>query len=216
MRTKLAALALAILTLTGCAGPLPAPPTSPTPQTVTALFVGDSYTEGVGLASPREERWSSLVAARLGWSEVNAGCSGSGYTRRGLTCGNTFAERIPSLSSIDADVVLIWGGVNDAGASSDDAASAARDTIAAYARAFPDAELVIINAMYFATPEPSSVTAINSALAAAAQEPSGRWIDIGPILAEDPSLLGPDGLHPNAQGHRAIADAVLAVLAEPR
>lgn len=188
-------------------------PNSPAPA-VTALFVGDSYTEGVGLAAPRTERWSALVSAQYGWSEVHAACSGSGYTRQGLLCGTTYVERLPSLGAIDADVVVIWGGVNDAGATPDDAAAAARDTIAAYAKAFPDAELVVISAVYFASPEPPALAAINVALPVAVTQTSGTWIDIGPLFAEDPSLLGTDGLHPNAAGHRAISDAVIAALDE--
>lgn len=207
-----AVVAAAVLALAACSAPQPVPSASASRETVTALFVGDSYTEGVGLAEPREERWSSLVASLLGWDEVNAGCGGSGYTRRGLACGNTFEERIDSLSGIDADVVVIWGGVNDAGAAPDEAANAAQATIAAFAEAFPDAELVVINAMYFAAPEPAPLAAINAALPAAVTEASGRWIDVGPLLARDSSLLGPDGLHPTAEGHARIAAAVVAEL----
>jgi lysophospholipase L1-like esterase len=181
---------------------------------VTALFVGDSYTEGVGLATPRQERWSALVSSAQGWTEVNAGCSGSGYTRQGLLCGTTFEERIASLTNVEPDVVVIWGGVNDAGATSDHAATAASDTIAAYAQAFPGAQLIVLNAVYFASPEPEPVAAINATLPAAVREASGRWVDIGPLLAENPGLIGQDGLHPNAGGHKAIADALLAALSE--
>jgi lysophospholipase L1-like esterase len=220
MRRVLAGIAAALagLSLAACSGTSPAvQPTgttsgAPEPVAFTAVFVGDSYTEGVGLSDPLTQRWSSLVAEAMGWSQVNAGCSGSGYTRQGLLCGTTFVERLPSLADIDADVVIIWGGVNDAGAPPEDAAAAAADTIAAYASAYPDADLVVLSAMYFTAPEPASLAAINAALPAAVSKVSGQWVDLGPALAQNPPWLGEDGLHPNAEGHRAIADAVIKQL----
>ncbi len=61
-------------------------PASPTGRP-RALFLGDSYTSGWGLAdADLPLRWTTLVADARGWEEANAGFPGAGgsYKSRGL------------------------------------------------------------------------------------------------------------------------------------
>ncbi len=209
------AVLLVALAIGGCGGEAPEPAAAPAAPAAApvALFIGDSYTEGTGLTGEDlRARWTSVVSAELGWKEVNAGCSGSGYVRRGLLCNNTFAERIPSVTFTKPDVVLLMGGVNDVGSPPSEGALAATDTLEAVVAAFPDARVVVISGITFEAPNPATLTAINQALEASAGELGVTYLDIGQPLAENPDLLGPDGLHPNIAGHAEIAERVIAAL----
>lgn len=200
-----AALALALV---ACS---PAAPTEP--PVPVALFIGDSYTEGTGLTGTDvQSRWTTVVAGELGWKEVNAGCAGSGYVRRGLLCNNTFAERIPSVAFTEPDLVVMTGGINDIGSPPAEAAAAAVATLEALVAAFPEAQIIVIGGVAYSGETPATVTAINQALAMSAAELGVTYLDIGEPLLDDPTRVGIDGLHPSADGHAEIARRVLAEL----
>ena len=81
-------------------------------------FLGDSITEGVGVADMENAYWNRIAKA-TGAQSYGYGISG---TRIAIQLGHTiderfdryFASRIPDMIP-DADVIVIFGGVNDFG-----------------------------------------------------------------------------------------------------
>jgi lysophospholipase L1-like esterase len=79
----------------------------------TALFIGDSYTQGYK-ASSSAARWSTVLAAREGWTEENYAVGGSGFTVGG-EFGRTFLAQaqLAHANGVTPDVIVVAGGRND-------------------------------------------------------------------------------------------------------
>jgi len=197
-----------------------AAPTAAVPDTV-ALFLGDSATAGIG-ASKGAARWTSIVSAELGWRELNLGRRGTGYTASppADACGYS---RCPSFLRMAArvaderpDVVVIAGGQNDtfiAHGNPDLERRAVEATFATMRAGAPDALIVAVG------PAPiwgagETVLTIDAAVQAAARSVCGVFLSLVDPPLLDPSYLAEDGLHLGDAGHAAIAERVLAALAE--
>lgn len=212
MSSRLAtiAAAAAVLLVAACSGPTTATtePSAASADAPVTLFLGDSYTEGSGLATEDlPTRWSTVLAARLGWTEVNAGCNGSGYTRPGSVCGNNYVERLPLLADAAPDVIIVSGGVNDLGATELMIDTQVREIFTALRETFPDAELYAVNGIYYTgTETPPLLAYLNESVSHAVTLAGGTYLDIGDPLLGHPELMGPDRVHPNPAGHELIAD----------
>ena len=77
-----------------------------------AVFIGSSTTEGAG-ASDTAHRWTSLVAACFGWTEVNQGIGGSTMTMLDGSGTSGEARWSSAVVGQDPDVVFIQYGAND-------------------------------------------------------------------------------------------------------
>ena len=77
-----------------------------------AVFFGSSTTEGAG-ASDTAHRWTSLLAACFGWTEVNQGEGGSTMTMID-TSGTSAEARWPdAVVAQNPDIVVVQYGAND-------------------------------------------------------------------------------------------------------
>src|SRR5690606_35686817 len=118
----------------------------------TALFIGDSFTFGTGVAEKRQ-RWTTLVSEQLGWNEVNEGLGGTGYVRTsgvsgcGIDYCPSYREHIEGLTDLDPDIVVISGGQND-GAPANDYRAAVDSTFAAAKQNWPDAEFYVTSPVW--------------------------------------------------------------------
>lgn len=219
-RWAVATAAAATLVAAACAGPVPVePPYVPPAATASAdapvtLFLGDSYTEGTGLATADlEARWPTVLASRLGWQEVNEGCNGSGYTRRGGACANNYVERLAMLGDVDPDIIIVSGGVNDLRATESLIDKRVRETFFALREAFPDARIYAVNGIYYTGPvTPPLLSYLNESVSYAVNQVGGKYLNIGDPLLGHSELMAEDGLHPNSAGHTLIADLTLAEL----
>lgn len=214
-RWTLAASAAAALIATGCAGPT-APAAQPTTASADApvvLFLGDSYTEGTGLATEDlPTRWSTVLSGRQSWTEINAGCNGSGYTQRGV-CGTTYAERLAFLSDVDPDIVIVSGGVNDLGATEQLIDTQVSETFVDLRQTFPDVPLYAVNGIFYTgDATPPLLTHLNESVAREVAKVGGMYLAIGDPLLGEPELMASDGLHPNPAGHALIADLTESAL----
>lgn len=190
--------------IAACSGP-PEPP--------TAVFLGDSFTEGFALPeADATQRWTTVVAQTHGWEEINAGCAGAGYTRAGLVCTTTFREELPVFIESEPDIIVLSGGLNDLDSSAEQITAAVRATYLSVRDTYPDATIYAISGVGPDATTASALTTVNTAVAAAADEIGATYIDLGEPLHDRPELLAADGYHPNAQGHHVIAELTSNVI----
>jgi acyl-CoA hydrolase len=193
---------LGALALAGCSGHK----AEPLPPGTVVLALGDSITAGYGLAP--DTAWPARLAVKTGWTVINGGVSGD--------MSADALARLPALLDAHAPrLVLVELGGND------------------MLRKLPEAEtsanlaeaLHIIRAhgatpMLMAIPRPSLVGAalqnlsppkFYRKLADAEKVPLIEGA-IGDVLSDPALKLDP--LHPNAEGHEALANKTLAALRE--
>lgn len=195
------------------ASPQPLEPTSTGPSRApVALFVGDSYT--VGQSASTERRWSTVVAREMGWTEVNVAVGGTGFVSSDAELSRlSYAQQIAAVDDPRRfDVVLIAGGQNDFDELRDEPGpvfEAVSSTYAAAQKRFPDARIIAVGP---STPWDIGLEAraIDSAVRAAAEESDATYVSLlDPNVVRD-KFVSKDGVHVTNQGHRAIANRVLA------
>ena len=87
-------------------------------EVIDAVFIGDSYTQGVGASRP-ESRWVSLVSGKEGWEPHNLGRSGTGYLAVGAPseCGHlkclNYVKTVPLAVAAKPNFVFVSGGQSD-------------------------------------------------------------------------------------------------------
>jgi acyl-CoA thioesterase I len=177
----------------------------------TVLFVGTSLTAGYGLgesfAYPArlQER---IDAAALPFRVVNAGISGE-TSAGGLS-------RIDWMLQRPVDVLVLELGANDGLRGLDVAAM--RSNIDAIIRrtreAHPEADIVILGMEAPPNLGARYTARFRQTFGELAREHGAAYV---PFLLEgvagEPALNLDDGIHPNRQGHRLMAETVWAVLA---
>lgn len=198
----------------------PAVTYTPPPKPDTALFIGDSYTAGVG-ASAKTHRWTTLLSKEMRWVEANYGLGGTGYvTTAGRNgCGRaecpTYPDRLAeSMGQVGPEFVVIAGGQNDFSAYQDNPNQvevAIRDSFAQTLKAYPEAEIIAVGPS-----DPGGTSDVAEAMDAVVRE-EAEAIDaeyvslIDPPVIEDDMVVD-DGSHVNNEGHAAIAERVLETL----
>lgn len=200
--------------MTGCGGGEPVPP-RPAPAPIVAaeaaptdgplvVFFGDSLTAGYGLAE--EEAFPALVAARLAAGGirvrlVNAGVSGD-TSAGGL-------RRIDWVLRQSPDVVVIGLGANDA-LRGQPLAEIETNLTGIVTRARNAGADVLVLGMRIPTNYGPEYTEGFHAIYRRVAD--AQRVSLVPFLLEGvgghPELNQPDGIHPNARGHRIVADNV--------
>lgn len=202
-------LALSLLFLAACSKE----PDAAAPATVSgpvALFIGDSLTAGYGVDP--EEAWPYLVgeawAARgLSWRTRNAAVSGS------TTAGVLEAARWALTP--DVKLVFVCIGGND-GLRGTPLAETNRNVNALLEELKRDGRTVILAGMKI---PPNYGRAYADGFAALFPALAKRHrVTFMPFLLEgvaaDPRYNLPDGIHPNADGHKKLAVSVLSFFDE--
>jgi acyl-CoA thioesterase I len=187
---------------------IPAAPVRAVDEPVV-VALGDSLTAGLGVA--REEAWPALIEARLrregyAYRVVNAGVSGD-TTAGGL-------RRVDWVLRSRPAVVIVALGAND-GLRGQPVGAIRANLVAIVERLTGAGVRVLLAGMRL---PPNYGVDYTRAFAAAYQEVAGRTgVALMPFLldgvAADPALTQPDGLHPNAAGHRVMAERIWPFLA---
>lgn len=192
---------------------------APAAEQATAAFLGDSYTAGIGASEPvANHRWTHVVADRMGWQEVNLGRGGTGYrtVAANVGCGFDFCPSyigmLPELTASNPDVIVISGGRNDGTA---DIRREANQLFYNVTARFPDAHKYVTSPVWDAGTTPDFINQQTNLLQQVAQDHGFLFLDIGQPLAGNPDMIAPDGLHPNDDGHEALANAVVGALTAP-
>lgn len=208
MRRALLALLLASCACSREAAPAPAPRPAPEAKGPVALFIGDSLTAGYGVEP--EQAWPALVGAQWArrgspWRARNAGISGA--TSAGAK------EQAAWALTPDVKLVFVCIGAND-GLRGLPLAETRRNVDALLSELRQDGRAVVLAGMRlppnYGAQYADGFAAIFPALAKKHRVPLMPFLLEG--VAAAPALTQADGLHPNAEGHRLIAAAVLAFL----
>lgn len=182
----------------------------------TVAFYGDSIVTGWRGISRTENRWSTIVAKRLGWGALHFAIDGVGFVRRRGIDRSDDGATLGLLSDVlasGADACVVALGVNDSvivlGREDDVRAAIARDLEALHGR-FPSGRLAVLD-LYspYGTDYPPGWRAVRRILD---EETRRVGLSLVPGLAtainRSPALLCSDGVHPNDRGHAALAAAV--------
>ena len=185
--------------------------TSKTPsKRPVAVFVGDSYTTGVGGGGTK---WTTLLAQREGWTEVNLGYRGTGYAKAfnapdcpAAGCPN-YLKVVGQVVAKRPDIVVVSGGRNDAV----DTGAAATNIPLVFQQLrakLPKARIIAISPFWGSRRYPASLRTIGSDVRKAAKSVRGQYVDIGSPLRNRSDQLGSDGIYPTAAGQKTLASAV--------
>ena len=188
------------------------PPVSIPDSVPVVAFLGDSYSKGIG-ASSNGQRWTTLVSAAMGWSELNLAEGGSGYTTSYLGQKTDYGIKLDVLAAAQPDIVVVSGGRNDYEAGTASITGAVASSLfAAIQSAAPNTEVLVTRPIWDSTEPPADFATLIDGVKAATASAEARYLDIGEPLADHPDMIDPDGLHPNNAGHRIIAGAVVSAL----
>jgi len=188
------------------------------PEQPRVLIFGDSWTYGSAASAP-ELGYAYVLGRDLGWEAMVHGVRGSGYLKPGLD-GGTFGERIAALdASLDPDLILVQGSINDRAQGHEGyraAVAAAWDGLAAL---YPDTPIVIVGPAPQALPVHKATQRIDRDLSELAAERS--WWYVSPItegwITEsnyaaviDTTPIGRN--HPSTAGHEYLASRLADAL----
>ena len=204
-------------------------------------FLGDSITEGA-LADTLEGRYTTLVANHLGAEECNFGVSGTRIAKQRKRTNNPdddiFMCRAVKLPT-DADFTFVFGGTNDYGhgdaklgifGDRDDYTfyGAFHNLVAYLVSSFPKNKLCFILPIprfdqdnpYGDGSKDEPIAPMSTYIEAEKEVLAYYGVDhldllnkfYIPTTQQDDGNLYADGLHPNARGHRVLADCLIEYL----
>ncbi|TFB92625.1 SGNH/GDSL hydrolase family protein [Cryobacterium sp. HLT2-28] len=188
----------------------------PADGSAVVAFYGDSYTRGTG-ASSRAARWSTIVCAERGWTEVNPSTNGLGFVNNRANLPGP--DLVDQVIKAQPDIVISTMGLNDnfvMPGRADDVRAAIDTDFTELKKALPHTRFIIVEPFWYTDERPESVERIigwvrDAAVAIDADYIPGasHWMD------GHPEWKAADSLHPNDVGYREIAvrmDAELAKL----
>jgi hypothetical protein len=181
---------------------------SSAPALPIVAFLGDDFTGGAG-ATSNALRWTSLVAADLGWTEKNFGFGGTGYSTGGtLAGGGPYTARIAALAATAPSIVVVAGGRFDIESPNGPTRIKAgvTATFTALRAALPNATIIAESPLWPLTKTPATLALVATDVKAAIAAVHGRYLDIGQPLFGLPADVGPHSL-PNDAGYAVLAKA---------
>ncbi|MCI4657316.1 SGNH/GDSL hydrolase family protein [Cryobacterium zhongshanensis] len=186
--------------------PIPAATAGPPGGGPVVAFYGDSYTLGTGASSP-EHRWSTLVSVEHGWTEVNPSVNGLGFVNHRADVPTDLVDQV-----IDArpDIVIVTMGLNDnfsMPARADRIRSAITADFTRISAALPAARVIVVEPFWYTDDRPGSVQQIIDWVSAGATAIDADYIPgASHWLDGHPEWKAGDGLHPNDEGYRVLAE----------
>ena len=203
---------------------------------LTANFLGDSITYGIGVSDKEKNRYDNIIAEKVGLKLVNNyGTSGSRIANQGDNDASSFNSRATGMSG-DAGIIFVFGGTNDYGHGTAPFGTLADKTPDTYCGAVENLMTVLKNkysdkTIVFLTPaRRENDTVANSTtgkvlrdycnvITAKGAEHGIPVLDlynnlgIDPNNAEEKAAYTTDGLHFNDAGHKKIADLLINFIA---
>lgn len=189
----------------------------------TVAFYGDSITTGHRSISSPERRWSSLVCTELDWREVNIAIDGMGfYRRRGprdadgkLTNSADDTTLLDAVVRLRPDAVVVCLSANDLRFMDDMPdviAQCTRRDFERLATELPGVPVVAVT--YFPGTQLSHRgLGIVANVENACKATGATYVDaFRHVVDANTALVNEDEVHPNDEGHRLLAEAILPTL----
>lgn len=194
------------------------PTHSQSPLKQVSLWIGDSYTAGAG-ASESVKRTSTLVANYFGLYETNIALGGTGYSNSvvdpetarkacGMASCPNYSEQLIQNVNLKADIIFVCGGRNDS-RSSLGYLSNVSSFYSELRHDFPKAKIFAVSPILGLEKVDASFESLRKSVKEAAKSIGATYLDIGDPLLGRPDLISSDGVHPNDDGHKAVADAII-------
>lgn len=183
------------------------------PDAPHALWIGDSYTVGLGTDGPAKG-YPCLVSDAFGWTCQLDAQSGTGFVNSGHRANEAYAavgERLGRTGeAFEPDLVVVDAGRNDWRAAPATLRRAAVAYLDRTRATFPDAELVVM-LPFLAGDNGVDYTQIDRIVRTAARGVQATVVD-----TTSPgwkrmvrSLATVDAIHPDAASHQVIADRLV-------
>jgi hypothetical protein len=152
--------------------------------------------------------WQRLLADGFTFSPAIGAEPGSGYVHRGYK-GGTFGSKVQGGVRQDAAVVVFFGSRDDMFTPPPELSSAVAATFGETKKVAPGATLIVVGPPW-PTGEPDpAVLAVREVLRDETGRAGGIFVDpIEQRWLTDPHLLGADGIYPNDDGHKYLADKI--------
>ena len=172
-------------------------------------IMGDSFTRGVGASDG--VGYATTIGQQLCWNTQIDGQSSTGYANPGPAGSKPYTDRAASVAESQAPLIIVQGSTNDAGRPGiEQAATATFETLK---RESPQSKIVAVGPTAPPSVDRVQVMADRDAVRSAAARAGVTFID--PIALgwlADPTLYGPDELHPTREGHNLMAESLRAEL----
>jgi acyl-CoA thioesterase-1 len=186
------------------------------PRRHLAVYFGDSYFVSDYNYTDPSHTMAKLSGKRLGYDKIRVrGGGGTGFVQ-----ANWDYDLPPYLQQIRAgalkarnpDLVVIEGGSNDVTRSRWKIRRNAGIVLRVAHSKHPQARLVLVGPLDV-DGDYSETTPVNRALRRIASQKGVPYIDISRWLEGHYDLVGPDGVHPTAEGHRLLGRKLARELA---
>jgi lysophospholipase L1-like esterase len=210
---------VANLSTASTTAPALSPPSSPltpapsastitvTPE-ITAAFIGDDWTAGVGASSPTD-RFSTRVCAALHLREVNLGVNEAGYAK---SPGHTaYESQVAAALGAHPRLVVVSGGRNDNWDSPATDAAAATALFRALRARLRHAVIAAVAPMWGDSPTTAAMTELGRSVRRAVTAVHGTYLAIPDPIRGHPNEMA-DAADPNDAGYAAIAAELTPVL----
>jgi len=201
-------------------------------KNLTVSFLGDSITEGHGTTSP-DKVFHQIIKEKYGMNHAyNYGIGGTRIARQIVptkekTKHDLTFELRSDIMDRNADAIVVFGGTNDFGhgdapfgtLDSDDKytfCGAVNSLINKLERDFPNSRLIFMTPLHRlgetvpSNPDSKKLEDYVNAILAICKKRNIAVIDLFKINPLDPAdeQVIPDGLHPNDNGHRIMAQVI--------
>ncbi|MEP6477967.1 MAG: SGNH/GDSL hydrolase family protein [Rhodoglobus sp.] len=205
------AIAAVAVALAGCA-PIEEDVPVVDPNAPIVAFYGDSYTLGTGASDP-SKRWSTIICAERGWTEVNPSVNGLGFINNREAYG---VDEPGEVIAANPDIVFVTMGLND-NFSYDFAANLIRSQITKdfdrLKAALPGARFIVVEPFWYTDDRPESLPVISGWVQDAAEAIDADYIPgASHWIEHHPEWMADDELHPNDAGYAELAKQMDAAL----
>jgi lysophospholipase L1-like esterase len=207
---------VAVTPVGAVASTVPAPVRIQLPAHPRAFLFGDSWTAGKS-ASPGNG-YARVVGRALGWKvTVAPGGSGTGYVHSYSSERVVYPLRAAKLPPIDADIIVLQGGLNDRPGPLTHFSDAVRRTVKTLRQKSGNTPIVMLGPASFTGKPTTALTTIDQQEASVAKQLAIRYISplkrrwINP--ANVATVIDPTTQHPSTIGHAYFGGRVAQALA---